>query len=347
MSKTFFIFRVIRGIFFFFAFLVLIIFYLWSISAIYFLDFPWHWLKPASSWFFALGTPLAFIFFRKKKKYVFLSVLAVCLLLSAVYYTMEETNNKNWITSHAVLPSISFSGDKITIKNVRNFDYKTENDFTVMYYDKTFDLNTIDSLDYILSYWDGNKNIAHSLLSFGFGKDSYLCVSVETRLEKGQTQTGLKGLYNQYGLIYILGDESDILMLRTNFRKEDVYLYRLKVKKEEIRKLFLAIMHRVDSLKNHPQFYNSVKHNCLTSLLADIETAINQKLKFDYRYIFNGRSDEMIYERGKFQTNGLSFIEFKKMHYVNQYMTKNNAPTDYSKKIRKYGCLKEIKNEDI
>jgi len=264
--------------------------------------------------------------------------LLICLSLAA-YYKFEPASDKGdvWQTSWAVMPSVTFKGDEVEIKNIRDFHYRSETDFMPHYYDRTYNLNDLESLYIVFSYWDGNKAVAHTILSFGFKGGKYLCVSVETRLKKGQVQSGIEGLYNQYGLIYILADENDVLKLRTNYRKEDVYMYRVKMDKSFLKTIFIAIMNKANDLNLHPQFYNSVKHNCFTSLLYTMETGTGEKIPFDYRYICNGYADEMFYNNGIFVTEGEdSFSEFKKRHYINQYVTPNADKEAYSKEIRKF-----------
>ncbi|MEI6055735.1 MAG: DUF4105 domain-containing protein [Lentisphaerota bacterium] len=329
--------RFIKG---FIKYLIIGLLYLWCIGGVYYLNFIPENLRSSITWLFILVLPLCLIIFRRRW-FVYWIALLICLSIAAYYKFEPASNDGDWDVNWAVVPSVTFKGDEVNIKNIRDFQYRSETDFIPHYYDKTFDLNDIDSLYYVLSYWDGNKAVAHSILSFGFKGGDYLCISVETRLKKNQPQTGIGGLYNQYGLLYILADERDVLRLRTNFRKEEVYMYQVKPNKEMIRALFTAIINRVDKLKTQPQFYNTVKHSCLTSLLADLRQVRGESLEFDYRHIFNGYSDELFYEKGAFTNENMPFAKFKEIHHINQYIKDNSSITDYSKDIRQFETLKK------
>ena len=327
----------IKFIFRFIKYLILALFYLWTIGAVYYLSFMPDSLRTAVMWIFIVLIPLILIVFRKKN-YGYLLVLFICLVIAAYYKFQTASNIGDWQTSWAVMPTATISGDEVSIKNIRDFQYRTENDFTPHYYDKTYNLNDLESLYVIFSYWDGNKSIAHTILSFGFKGPSYLCVSVETRLKKGQVQGGIEGLYNQYGLIYILADENDVLKLRTNYRREDVYMYQLKIKnKELLRAFFLSVIEKANSLNDKPQFYNTLEDNCFTSLLSNLRRTTGERMPFDYKYICNGYADKLLYDRGNFVTEGeTSFAEFKKKHYINQYIKADTDSENYSSEIRQF-----------
>ena len=53
------------------------------------------------------------------------------------------------------------------------------------YYDKTFDLRRLDSVDLIAVYWMGDA-IAHVMISFGFQEKDFVTFSIETRKEDGR-----------------------------------------------------------------------------------------------------------------------------------------------------------------
>ena len=185
----------------------------------------------------------------------------------------------------------------------------------------------------MLSYWDGNKAIAHSILSFNFSNGDHLAVSVETRLEKGESQENLNGFFKQYELIYILADEKDVLRLRTNFRKEEVFLYPTTIPDEYVRKMFDIVVERVNSIARQPEFYNALTENCFTSLARNFSKISPPKNPFDYRRLANGYSDEMLYENGKIDSK-LNFEETKRMHHINQYVQDIPGSSDYSALIR-------------
>jgi Domain of unknown function (DUF4105) len=306
--------------------------WLWCTLAIRFSGLPGEILPFAVAGIFATGVPLAFIFLPDRKRTAY-AVFILCVGIIVAWLQIKPSHDRDWVASVAKLPSVTFEGDQAKVRNIRNFDYKTEKDFSVRYYDKTFDLNKLESIDYILVYWDGNEAVAHAILSFGFSDGEYLSVSVETRVERGEPQSGLRGLFKQYETIYILGDEKDLLRLRTNYRKEDVFLYPTTTDPQIVRKMFNAIMERVNQIASKPEFYNTLSHSCFTSLASDFEKIIARRSFFDFRRIANGYSDEMLFENGWIDSK-LSFEDTKRLHYVNQYVTADVDDENYSIKIR-------------
>ena len=309
------------------------LFYLWCIPALYFSFLPWIWLRIAFATLFTVAIPVVLVIFRCNKKSI-IGVYISFLLVICFFHFKRPSNDRDWVTSVAVLPSVEINDNLFDIHNIRNFKYRSENDFSVRYYDRTFDLNKLNALYISLSYWDGNKNIAHAIYSFGFDDGKYLAISSEIRMTKGREQSLLGGLFNEYEIIYILADEEDVLKLRTNYRKEEVFMYHVKPKGgiADVRKFFVYVMEKVDTFEERPKFYNTFTTNCLTSLLHDFATAVHKSIKFDFRLIENGYFDELMYERGVIETGGLSFPELKKQRHINQYVKKNTI--NYSQKIR-------------
>ncbi len=307
--------------------------YLWSIASLSFI-LPWAWLQTLGALGFALACPAALIFIKPRRR-TFLIITGLVFAITIWQQAIPPTNERDWKPSVARLPEIKIMGNEVRISNIRNFDYRSETDFTPRYYDRNYKLNELTSLDYILSYWDGNKAIAHTMLSFGFKNGDYIAVSVETRLAKNQKQSLLSGIFNQYELIYILADERDILRLRTNFRKEQVYVYRLKSNRLLLQKIFVSIIGHAAALQEKPRFYNTLKHNCLTTLLADVRRAQGKEYYLDYRFILNGYSDELLFDRDVLITGGFPFKQLKEHRHINQYVKDDpDAAKDYSKKIR-------------
>ena len=313
--------------------IVTLLLYLWSIPSLYF-NLPWTWLKISGCIIFAVGAPTALIVLKPRRT-IFFIISFLSLAITIWQQAIPPTNDRNWKVSVARLPQVSIKDNDVKISNIRNFDYRSETDFTPRYYSKHFNLDEIKTLDYILSYWDGNKAIAHIIFSFGFKNGDHLAVSVETRLAKEQEQSLLSGIFNQYTIIYILSDERDVVRLRTNFRKEQVYLYRVKIAPAQLRKIFVKIVKRAADLQEHPRFYNTVKHNCMTTLLADLRSAQGKKYQFDYRFIMNGYSDKLLYDNDVIANGGLPFKKLKELRHINQYVENDpEAAIDFSHKIR-------------
>jgi len=220
------------------------------------------------------------------------------------------------------------------LHNIRNFDYRTETDYTPRYYDKTYDMRKLDSADLIAVYWMGDA-IAHIMLSFGFAEQDFVTVSIETRKERGESYDTLRGFFRQYELIYIVGDERDLIRLRTNYRKdppEDAYLFRTNAPPENVRRLFLSYLEKINELKEHPGFYNTLTTNCTTNVL--MHTRVNPgKRRYSWKILPSGYAPLYTYELGRLDTS-LPFEELKRRSHINVAAQAADRAADFSQRIR-------------
>ncbi len=304
---------------------------IWSVLAIYFSNLPGASLRIIVAVAFGVGTVAAFAFLPNRRRTTYGFFLAFAAIV--VWWNLiPASHDREWLPQYAVLPHATISGNAVTVYGVRNFDYRSVDDFTVRYEDRTYRLDELSSVDFVLSYWGGNTDIAHFMLSFGFGGEDYLAVSMETRREVGEAWTSIGGFFKQFELIMILGDERDLLRLRTNFRQEEVYVYPTVLTPEEGRGILMNVLNRANRLYQNAEFYNTITHNCLTSLPREVHEYRKSKA-FDIRLIKNGLSDQMAYENGLFATR-LGFEETKRRRYINQYVEKDPESLDYSRRIR-------------
>jgi hypothetical protein len=247
---------------------------------------------------------------------------------------VQPSNDRDWQPDVAVLPFATFDGDLVTIHNIRNFDYRSETDFTPHYYDKTFDMRQLDSADLIAVYWMGDA-IAHIMLSFGFAEHDFVTVSIETRKEIGESYDTVKGFFRQYELIYIVGDERDLIRLRTNYRKdppEDAYLFRTNAPPENVRRLFLSYFQKINELKERPSFYNTLTTNCTTNVL--MHTRVNPgRHRYTWKILLSGYAPLYAYENGRLDTS-LPFEELKRRSHINAAAQAADQAADFSQRIR-------------
>ena len=246
--------------------------------------------------------------------------------------TIDPRNDRDWQRDVAVLPSAEIEGDLITLRNIRNFEYHSETDYTPRWYDKTVDLRQLDSLDLIAVYWMGDA-IAHTFLSFNFGGE-YVAISIEIRKEKGESFSALAGFFRRYELMYIVGDERDLIALRTNHRtpKEDVYLYRVKAPKNNIRQLFLQYVAKINQLKQRPGFYNSATTNCTTNIVTHVE-AVRGNVPLSWKMLLSGYFPDLFYERGALDQS-LPFEELRRKSLINQRALAADGADNFSYLIR-------------
>jgi hypothetical protein len=261
-------------------------------------------------------------------------IAALTAFLSGCSIVVRPSNDRDWQPDVAILAYADIKGDLVTVHNIRNFDYRTETDYTPAYYDKTFDLSKLESVDLVAVYWMGPK-IAHILLSFGFGGTDYLAISIETRKEVGEAYSTLKGFFGEYELYYVVADERDVIRLRTNYRHdppEQVYLYRIRGPIEKGRRLFLEYMRRINALNRQPEFYNTLTTNCTTSIW--LNSKVNpEHLPFSWKVLLTGYLPQYMYDEGKLDTS-LPFEELQKRSLINARAQAADNAADFSLRIR-------------
>jgi hypothetical protein len=188
------------------------------------------------------------------------------LLVTILWWrSLRPKSDRDWKTGMDVLPHIELARDDLPIRRFRNFRYTASGDPLPQYDDRTFDLGKLSSLDYFLSHWSGSV-IAHTLVSFGFDDGQFLVVSVESRLQRWQSYSPLRGLFRAYELIFVIGGERDIIQLRTSIRRERIYLYRVHMPRQEVRQLLVYYLARAAKLEKRSEWYNSITSNCTTNL---------------------------------------------------------------------------------
>jgi len=260
------------------------------------------------------------------------------LVVVAIYlwWRKRPTNDANWSLDQKILAYADFDNNnaigKVTVHNIRNITYRSETDYTPAYYDKTFDISKINSVDFVFVPYSKFKSLAHTFLTFGFEDGSHIAISVEIRKKVGQNFSALKSLFKQYELTYVVADENDVIKLRTNYRHEPVYLYPVKATKEQITKMFLSMLKRVNSFKEKPEFYSLFNNTCTTNIARHINE-ITQKKFFSFKVLLPGYSERLAYELRMINTN-LSFEEMHAKFYINDKAMSNPEPTNFSEKIR-------------
>jgi len=233
-----------------------------------------------------------------------------------------------------VLPYAEVNGDIVHVRNVRNCTYLTADSYVPGYYDKTFDLSKLRTVDFIVVPFQATPTLAHTMLSFGFDDGEYLAVSVEVRREKGETYGALKGVLNRYELMYVVADERDVVKLRSNHRGDDVYLYRGRATPEQARMLFVDVMERVNHLAARPEFYNTLTNNCTTNLVQHINHVSPGKVRNGPRLLLTGHSDRLAYDLGLLDTS-LKFEEARRQANISALARQCGDCLDFSARIRR------------
>ncbi len=216
--------------------------------------------------------------------------------LSIWWQRIAPTNDRIWADDVAQMTTGTVDGNRVTLFNVRDFDWRSNTDYTQRWETRSYDLDRLNSVDMIMSYWTGPA-IAHMLMSFGFDDGAHVVFSVEIRREKHAGFSEIGGFFKEFELSIIAADERDVVRVRTNVRGEDDYLYRVRMPLAAMRSLFLGYINEANSLVRTPRFYNTITINC-TTLVYHMMQSIVGYLPMDYRLILSGYLPEYVYRVG-------------------------------------------------
>jgi Domain of unknown function (DUF4105) len=301
----------------------------WAFGAVWF-DAPFGNANKVAAGLLAAGFALTLVFVRP----LWRKIAVVALLFGVVlawWLTLSPTNDSDWQPDVAEKAWADIEGDEVTLHNVRNCDYRTETDYTPHWETRTVRVSQIAGIDVAINYW-GSPWIAHPIASFQFTDAPPLCFSIETRKKLGQSYSTIGGLYRQYELIYIVADERDVIRVRTNYRKEDVYLYHTTLSPQRARERFFEYINTLNALRNKPRWYNAITTNCTTSIRT--QHPPKERVPWDWRILLNGKGDELMYERHAIVTGGLPFAELKARSLIDARARAANDSPDFSQLIR-------------
>lgn len=261
-------------------------------------------------------------------------LLAVCCLFAGGCKALVPTNNRTWAPDQARLPIAEFHGDDIIIHNVRNCRYVTSDDYVVQYYDKRIRLSDVETVDFVVVPFDDTPSIAHTMLSFGTKEGDYLVSSVEIRKEHDEEYSPWKGFFNQYELMYVIGDERDLINLSSNYYESDVYLYRTVASPEQAQALLVDVLRRANKLAATPEFYNTLTNNCTTNIVSHVNKISPKRVPYDVRILLPGYSDEYAYQLGLLD-NRLPFEQLRQASRINHLAERYRDDDRFSQLIRR------------
>ena len=311
----------------------------WAALALNFSNLPWPWLRLLLAVAFAALGAWAF-WFRpytrtpETRRRIRWGVAAAFLAVFIWYICIPPSHDRHWRADVAVLPraTIDGDGDHVHLTGFRNFDYRTRDDVTVRWEERDFSLAHVVSLDFFISYWHPGP-VAHTFVSFNFDDGTPpLCISIECRPEVGEGFAPIASMFKQFELIYVVGDERDVIGVRAAHRDEMVFLYPIRTTPDAARRLLRIYLDRTNALADHPEWYHLLKSNCSLNIVR-YANAAGRHGDFDIRHFLNGWSDRYLYEAGWVDTS-IPFDELRRRANITAVARENiNAP-DFSKRIR-------------
>jgi len=311
------------------GFLVRFLLVAWATLALYWSNVPWRWLRLVLAIAFLAFAIYALWLRRSRRLQLVFAGLFLAVLAS--YLSIQPSFDRAWQTNVAVLPEVFVDGDRVVLKNVRNFDYRSTDDFTVRYETREVLLSHLISLDFFVSYWIPGP-IAHTFVSFNFDNAPPVCISIEARRHEGQGFDPVSSLFKQFGLIYVVGEERDIVRVRTNYRHEDVYLYRIETSPEKARGLFLIYLDRINELAVRPEFYHLLSNSCTINIVR-YARLVGKITRLDIGFLFNGYSDRALYRAGLLDRT-LPFAQLRQRAWINQLAQAADDGPDFPQRIR-------------
>ncbi len=237
---------------------------------------------------------------------------------ASAWWSVSPSNERDWEADQARMPSAIFSGDTVTVTNIRDFEHCPKSGPAVERWEtRSFDLSGIESVWLVLSVFKKNwRGPAHPFISFGFSDSTFLAVSVEARKEKGETFSAVKGMLKKYELIYVVALERDVLTLRAVCRTDRVYLYPLDVSPGKARLLLEGMLRRANELEAKPSFYNTLWNNCTTNIIARANEVAEEPIPGGYYSFLPGYADRVAMALGLIEEKG-SLDETRRNHMVN------------------------------
>jgi Domain of unknown function (DUF4105) len=249
----------------------------------------------------------------------FALLLGVTGLFLVWWLRQKPSHDRDWDPSVAVLPRVRREDDLLTFENVRNFEYRSQDEFTPGYETRTVHLSNLRGADIIFFNW-GSPWMSHPVLSFDFGADGRICISIEVRYRKGQQFAVIRSFYRQQELIFIVADERDVILRRTKHApNQTARLYHLTVSVDAIRTAFLDFVGAINDLYETPRWYHGLCANCTTTFYR----LPNSRSFLDLRVFANGTLDRALYEDGRLESS-LPFDELRRLALINDIA--NEAP---------------------
>ena len=279
---------------------------------------------------FTLGVLIAL--WQGRAGLAFLSFALAFGVLLIWWQSIAPTNERLWADDVAQITNGTVDGNRVTLRNVRNFDWRSNSDYTQRWETRGYDLDKLSSVDMIMSYWDGWA-IAHMLISFGFDDGQHVAFSVEVRRRKNAIYSELGGFFKRDGLSIIAADERDVIRVRTNIRGEDDYLYRIRMPLPAMRSLFLGYVEQAGRLVDTPRFYNTITVNC-TMLVYHMMKRIVGHLPWSYRLLFTGYLPAYVYKVGGLDPR-FTLEELRALGRITDRARQSDRSDSFSADIRK------------
>ncbi|NRB46002.1 MAG: DUF4105 domain-containing protein [Verrucomicrobiales bacterium] len=265
-----------------------------------------------------------------------LVIAGILFVVVLVRLLLERpTWDRDWIDSCRKPPVVRLLKDKeiVEIENVREFKWRSVDDYDEAWVKHSYYLDQLDSLDLVIEPLGDSKLFAHTMLSFGFGPEMRVVISAEVRKEKGEAFSIFSGLYKQFELIYQINSERDALTLRGLEEGTQLYLFPIKASHDFMKSLFVSMTEKAGNLTDEPKFYHSLRANCTTELFDHIKKNYDGSINYGKGVLFPAQSGKVLHDMGWMDTD-LDYEKAMDRFRSGMRVRKFADDPDFSKKIR-------------
>lgn len=317
-------------------------FFVWAVGALYFLLYLPDWLRIALAVAYAIAIPVCI--WRSDNHSLTRSwIVGSILIIYGATLLIRPSNDRVWDPDHVNVAETSIENGIVTVNHFRNCVYRSETDYDTIFETKQFPLNEIDSVWLVVQKFTPAEGLAHVFLSFGLkpnqsGVPEYFSISVEIRREHGEIYSPLQGLYRNYEVTHVIGDERDLIGVRTVHRPDDrVYMYRINATPEQSQTLFANFADRIQSLHRQPEFYHTLLNNCANGITGLTYELTPEPIDWlDTRIVLPGHSGQFAWESGLVgdRANGQTFEQLESISRIDGAARTAGITENFSQDIR-------------
>ncbi len=250
-------------------------------------------------------------------------------------------SDRNWADNQQFLAESKIDDGIVLLKNVRNSEYQSETEFESRFQDLTFEVSEIKSVWFVVQHFSWIEGLAHTFVTFEIDpaeegiESRYISLSVEIRRENDEAYSPFWGMVKRYELIYVVGEERDILGVRTHHRNDRIYLYKVNVSPEIAQTLFVRYSETIEQLLKRPRFYDTLFNNCTNNIIY--QTNRIQADHIDPRtlqIVFPSYSDRYAFGRGLIGSEGLAFEQLQLESRIDEVAKSIPLDSNFSKRLR-------------
>jgi hypothetical protein len=273
------------------------------------------------------------------KRKIGMIVVLILVVFVILYQIPQPSNDRDWTIDQQQIPRVKLEGDRVSIENVRDFQYRSPTDYERRFVTRQFSLSKVRTVDFVLSQYAEWRGMAHAFLTFGYEVEGgseleYLAISVEIRKEKGEEYSPVLGMFKQYELAYVIATETDVIQLRTHHRQEPIYLYPIQVEEHYVQQLLKSMLQQTHQLEDTPEFYHTVNNSCMSNIAKHVNLIQPDLVPFGMGTVFPGFADDIVLERNLLSTD-VEDIELVREYYrINERALKSIEGQSFSQRIR-------------